>query len=142
MRIAETAILGALATLAFVGAAAAQPAPLRMTCHELLQGEPLKDPIVYEVVGRNLFRTSVEGERIIISTEGDRRYLGTTRDKRGAQRSYASHVLRGQVLTRELFWEREGGRPRLISTERFDFGAQRYGDPSRGEDHCHHDGRR
>ena len=131
-----------ITAMALAGAAQAQPARLSMTCHELLGGTPMKDPILYEVVGPNLFRTSVEGERIIISSAADRRYLSTTRDKGVETLSYATHTLRGQVLDRQVFNKRRDGPMRLAFTERFDFGAQRYTSSFSGQrDQCHHDGR-
>lgn len=120
----------------------AKATALRMTCHELLGGVPMKEPVVYEVDGPNLFRTSVDGERVIISSSLDRRYLGTAHDKRGDLLSYATHRLRGQVLERQVFDKRRGRPMRLAFSERFDFGAQRYTSSFDGaRDQCHHDGR-
>ena len=132
-------LFGACILMAAGGSTAAQPAGLSMSCHELLGGVPLRTPIVYDVVGANLFRTSVEGERIIISSAGDRRYLSTSRDKGRTIQSYASHVLHGQVLDRQVFERGDGGPYRLRFTERFDFAAQRYTSSFSGAaDQCHH----
>ena len=139
MRFSALMVIGV--ALSAAGGAQAQGPQLRMTCHELLQGVPMKEPIIYEVVGPNLFRTHIDGQRLIISASNDRRYLSTSRIKGVDVLSYASHTVRAGVLDRQVFESRRGGPMRLRFTERFDFNAQRYTSSFSSGDQCHHDGR-
>ena len=129
-----------LATLAVAGPAMARsPAPpLRMTCHELLQGQPSRDATVYQLIGDTLYRDGPTG-RLAISREGRRIALGMARDRGVVTRSYASHVRRGTTVRRTVFWQVGRGAVRPRFTETFDFARQRVTGLGGPEDSCHHD---
>ena len=126
-----------LATLALTGPAVAQRASLRMTCHELLQGQPMRDATVYQLVGNTLYRDGTTG-RVAISREGRRLDLGFTRDRGVVTRSYASHVRRGTTVRRTVFWQVGRGPVRPQFTETFDFARQRVTGMDGPRDTCNH----
>lgn len=131
----------ALAVLSTIPGANAQGGGrnLRMACHLLIDGIPMKEPTVYEVVGNNLFATGLGG-RQKISTAGVMVSLGRVRDARGPIQSYATHRRNGTMLTRSVYEQRPGKARRLFFTERFDFARSRVLD-SGGRDSCHANGR-
>lgn len=112
---------------------------LTMTCHEMFRGAPSKEPTVYEIVGRDMYRTGY-GRRVHISTEGKPLFLSKATDKGIETESFASHTVNGTRVTRTVYWRLAGGEMQPRFTEQFDFQAKTIASSTDKADRCHADG--
>ena len=116
---------------------------LSMTCHELFRGVPMAEGSVYELVGRDLYHRN-STTRIRISSQGAPVFLDKAREKDGTfMESFASHVVKGPIVERTVYWKRAGGDIKEVFRERYDFKAKTITVSNRSAegDICHADGR-
>lgn len=122
--------------------ASAQPqtAQLSMTCHPLFRGVPMKEPTIYQLVGQDLYSTNEVG-RAHISTEGKPLFLDKHNVDGVSEQTFASHTVNGSVVTRTVYWQKQGEPMRARFTERYDFQARTITSATDKEDSCHADGK-
>ena len=132
------------AMLAALGAvsAGASPLPRRepalvMTCHPLLNGEPMNEVTSYSLVGPDLF-TQAAGRTLRISNAGKPLFLSRDLDRGLPVFSWADHLRAGQIVVRRVYWKTGDGPRRLRSTERYDFQRQTLTRSGIRGDTCHH----
>lgn len=116
------------------------PYILKITCHELLANAPYPEISTYKIIGSNLFREFLGSEKLL-STTGMMLKLSSTEDDEGRMDSLVTQVLNGKVLTRTVYYKRNGGPIEVGFSERYDFENQTVHDLSDGTETCHHNGK-
>lgn len=118
--------------------AGAQSSKLMMDCHEMDRGSPSPHASFYEVQGKDLLR---HGRTRVakISTAGKMLFLGRTQDGKGTEDAFATHVRRGHIVVRTVYWQRPGQKRREAFHDTYDFRAKTITPSTGGGDTCHHD---
>ena len=113
---------------------------LTMSCHELLNGEPMGDPTEFFLIGSDLF-TKAAGQVVRISTAGKPLFLSHNVSGGISTSTWAEHFREGFVISRRVYWKRGSGPRRVRYTERYHFRNQVLKRSDQRGDACHHDGR-
>lgn len=121
-----------------VVAVGAKTPKLMMDCHEMDGGSPSPHASFYEVQGNDLLRHG--RTRIMkISTAGKMLFLSRTNDDKGPEDAFATHVRKGHVVVRTVYWQRPGQARRRAFHDTYDFRAKTIIRSTGGGDTCHHD---
>lgn len=126
-------------TSAVPAAGQSRPIPqlLTMTCHPLLQGEPMAEETDYILKGDDPFsKVAARTERI--STGKQPLFLSRDLDRGIPILSWAQHVREGNIITRRVYWKTGNGPRRLRMTWRYDFDKQTISATGERGDLCHH----